>query len=264
MDSEKTYKYKNIITVIIRIAVALISLGMIYWYLISHFTGFGLTAGIGIFSVLLFSSIFYGPLSRILKKIRRKKPMKIITDILLILVILFFIYAAAAVGLMIHGSKKEPAQGSTVVVLGCQVRGNEPSLALRMRMDAAYGYLIEHPEANAVLSGGQGKGENISEAQCMYDYLTAKGIDGSRLYLEDRSTTTQENIRFSREIIEKNGLDPRLAVVTDWYHEFRAGIICDRQGAEHGAVSADTAPHLTANLVTREIFAIPNEILFKR
>lgn len=255
---------KRIISLVIRIAVVIISLCMIYWYMISAFTGIGMTAGIGIFTVFILCSVFFDPLCRFIGRIRRKKPMKIISDILFILVILFFVYAAAAVGLMIHGSKKTPAEGSTVVVLGCQVRGDVPSLALKMRMDAAYDYLTAHPDSKAVLSGGQGEGENMSEAKCMYDYLTEKGINGGRLFMEDKSTTTQENIRFSREIIEKNGLDPRLAVVTDWYHEFRAGIICDRQGAEHGAVSAETAPHLTANLVTREIFAIPNEILFKK
>lgn len=255
---------KKVIVLIIRIAVIIISCGMIYWYMISLFYGIGMVLGVGIFSVLMLCAIFFDPLSRFIKHIRRKKPMKIITDILLILIILFFVYAAAAVGLMIYGSKKAPADGSTVVVLGCQVRGDVPSLALKMRMDAAYDYLKDHPDSKAVLSGGQGEGENMSEAKCMYDYLTSKGIDQKRLFMEDRSTTTQENIRYSKEIIEKEGLNPRFAVVTDWYHEFRAGIICDRQGIEHGAVSADTAPHLTAHLVTREILAIPNEILFKR
>ena len=260
MDDKK----RGILSLVIRILVVIVSLGMIYWYIISSFFGFGIIVGVFIFSLTLLTAVFYTPLKKLLTKIRRNKAMKIITDIILVLIILFFVYAAAAIGLMIHGSKKQPPEGATVVVLGCQVRGDVPSLALKYRMDAAFEYLSDHPDSKAVLSGGQGEGENMSEAQCMYSYLTAKGIDGSRLFKEDRSTTTQENIRFSREIISQNALDPRLAIVTDWYHEFRAGIICSRQGAEYGAVSADTAPHLTAHLVTREIFAIPHEILFKR
>lgn len=265
MNKEVQKKKKSgIIIIVLRIITAIISSGMIYWYLISGFLAFGNVIGILIFSLTLLSAVFYDLIAKGLHHMRGKKSMKIITDILLVCIILFFVYAAAAVGLMIYGSKNPPEKGSTVVVLGCQVRGTQPSHTLKMRLDAAYSYLTENPDVKAVLSGGKGDHEDISEAQCMYNYLTEKGIDAKRLFLEDKSTTTQENIRFSEEIIRQNGLDPRLAVVTDWYHEFRAGIICKRQGVTYGAVSADTPPYLTAHLVTREIFAIPNEIIFKR
>ena len=186
-----------------------------------------------------------------------------ITNILLVMIVLFCIYCAAAIGLMLYGANNPPEEGATLVVLGCQVRGKEPSHTLRLRLEAACRYLNENPRAKAVLSGGKGDHEEISEAQCMYNYLTEKGISPDRLYIEDKSTTTNENIRFSEEIIKKNGLDPRLAIATDWYHEFRAGLICRRQGYSCGAVSADTAGYLTAHLVTREIFAIANEVIFK-
>ena len=97
----------------------------------------------------------------------------------------------------------------------------------------------------------------------MYNYLTEKGIAPDRLYLEDRSTTTDENISFSREIIEKNGLDKKMAVVTDWYHELRVWIICSRAGISSSAISAPTARHITANLVTRELVALPYELIFR-
>lgn len=256
-------KITEIIIIILRIIAAAVSAGMIYWYMLSGFLAFGNVAGIFIFTVISMAAVFWQPLLKFLHKLRRKRAMKIITDILLVLILLFFVYAVSAIGLMIYGSEKKPEKGSTVVVLGCQVRGTQPSHTLKMRLDAAYSYLSANPETKAVLSGGKGTHEDISEAQCMYNYLTDKGIDSTRLYLEDRSTTTQENIRFAKEIIERNNLNPSIAVVTDWYHEFRAGIICKRQGVSYGAVSADTPAYLTAHLVTREIFAIPNEILFK-
>lgn len=252
----------RIIGIIIRIAVILLCLGMIYWYGISGYIGFGNVVGIAFFSAVGLCAAFLDPIKKCLSKLRRNKIMRFLIDILMGLFVLFCVYACVAVGLMIGGANKKPGPGATLLVLGCQVRGTEPSHTLRLRLDAAYDHLTANPDVKAVLSGGKGEHEDISEAQCMYNYLTEKGIDPDRLYLEDRSTTTNENIRFSEEIIEKNGLDPGLAIATDWYHEFRAGLICSRMGYEYGAVSADTAPYLTAHLVTREIFAIANEVIF--
>lgn len=80
-------------------------------------------------------------------------------------------------------------------------------------------YLEENPRTRAVLSGGQGQGEQISEAEAMYRYLTEHGIDGSRLILEDRSTNTKENLDFS---LEKIGtLDASIGIVTNHFHVFR-------------------------------------------
>ena len=80
-------------------------------------------------------------------------------------------------GLLIVYQLKMSATDSTVVVLGCQVKGEAPSLTLTERLDAAYDYLCSHPDAACILSGGQGDDEKISEAECMYRYLTKKGFD---------------------------------------------------------------------------------------
>ena len=75
--------------------------------------------------------------------------------------------------------------------------------------------LDDSPNANAVLSGGQGSDEIMSEAQCMYNVLTESKIDSSRLYMEDKSTNTTENIRNSMKIIEDNNLNTDITIVTD-------------------------------------------------
>ena len=93
-----------------------------------------------------------------------------------------------------------------MIVLGCGVNGDRPSLMLTERLDAAYDYLNTHEEVVCILSGGQGKGENISEAECMYRSLTEKGIARDRLYKEDRSTSTRENLLYSKKIIEEKNL----------------------------------------------------------
>lgn len=71
-----------------------------------------------------------------------------------------------------------------VVVLGAQIQGDQPSLTLKKRLDRAYEYLTEHPEASAFVSGGQGPDEQQTEASVMSAYLTARGIDPSRIVEE--------------------------------------------------------------------------------
>ena len=84
-----------------------------------------------------------------------------------------------------------------IIVLGAHVDGTRMTLALLERARRALLYLEENPGTKAVLSGGKGTGENISEAEAMYRYLTGHGIDGSRLILEEKSTSTKENLAFS-------------------------------------------------------------------
>ena len=252
-----------IIILVIRLAVIAGSVGMILWYLESGYFSIGNIAGIAFFSLVILAAALWRSIYSLKKRLEKSRGGRALIIAICALAAAFIVYVMTALALMIFGSMAPVSDDSTVVVLGCQVRGTEPSLTLRKRLDAAYDYLVNNPETNAVLSGGKGSGEEISEAQCMYEYLTGKGIAPDRLYLEDRSTTTNENIKFSKKIIEENGLAPDLAIVTDWYHEFRAAVIAHRAGCRSGAVSAPTAGFITAHLVTREMIAIPFEIIFK-
>ena len=126
----------------------------------------------------------------------------------------------------------------TVIVLGCQVRGATPSLMLSYRIRAAADYLKANPEAAAILSGGQGSGENITEAACMYEGLVAAGIDPGRLYLEETSTTTQENLRFSRALMEREGLSGPVAIVSNDFHICRALTMAGDLGLEAEGLAA--------------------------
>ena len=143
-----------------------------------------------------------------------------------------------------------------VVVLGAGVNGTRPSLSLQERIDAAYDYLVAYPNAVCIVSGGQGNGENITEAQCMYNELIKRGIDADRLYMEDRSTSTRENIAFSKEIIEKEGLNPCLAVVSNNFHLYRASLVVEAHGLSFGAVPAFTPYPLLFTYVMREFLGI--------
>ena len=180
--------------------------------------------------------------------------------------IAFVVYGLIVTIAMMTTSVIKPADNATVVLLGAQVRPTgEPSSILRGRIKVAEEYLKEHPEAKAVLSGGKGSDEVMSEAQCMYNELTAGGISPDRLFLEDKSTNTTENFRNSMKIIEENGLNPNLAVATDRFHQARVRMILWQQGitSDVGALSANTRWDLVPTYVVREWFALPHQLLFR-
>lgn len=151
-----------------------------------------------------------------------------------------------------------------LIVLGAKVRSDGPSLSLMNRIDAAYDYLTEHPGTIAVVTGGQGSDEPMAEAQCMYDHLVAKGIDPVRIWMEDKATSTWENMHFSLNLIEeKTGARPgKLAVLSSEYHLFRASLFTKAAGAEFVGVPAETTnPVLKVNYFMREVAGVWHYIL---
>ena len=170
--------------------------------------------------------------------------------------LLVFLACGVTLGFMIRGAEKEPAANSTVVVLGCMVYGERPSRMLTDRCEAAYEYLAAHPDAVCVAAGGQGPRENISEAEAIFVILTEKGIAPERIYLEDTSTDTEENLENTAKIIEANGLSPRVAIATDEFHEFRAGIYGQRAGLETFALPSSTYLFVAPGYWAREILAV--------
>lgn len=198
----------------------------------------------------------------IMEKIKRHKVGKAVTTVISVIIIIALVYGSITSAVMVVFSARQPADDCTLIVLGCKVDGTNPSLMLTQRLNAADDYLNSHPEAKCIVSGGQGNNENISEAQCMYNYLTEKGISPNRIYMENRSTDTNENIRFSKEIIEKNNLSENIGITSDGFHELRASIIAYRSGFKKiGAVSAKTPLYLLPAYWIRELVAIPAEII---
>lgn len=169
--------------------------------------------------------------------------------------------------LMIYGMNQKPHINSTAVVLGAQVlRSGNPSTILTGRIEAAEKYLKENPKAKAVLSGGKGNNEPVSEAKCIYDNLIARGISADRLYIEDKSTDTAENLRFSNEIIKREKLSNNLAIITDGFHQERAQIIAKQQGLKGkiGAYNAETSLKYAPTYFVREWFGIPYQMIVKK
>lgn len=146
-----------------------------------------------------------------------------------------------------------------VIVLGARVQDTSPSISLNERIHAAYDYLTQNPDVIAILSGGQGEDEGISEAQCMFRQLTSMGISADRLWLEDKSTSTWENLHFSMNIIEeKTGSRPEKAgILSSEYHLYRAGLFAKDCGFEAVGIPAHTSRFtIRLNYFLREVAGV--------
>ncbi len=148
-----------------------------------------------------------------------------------------------------------------VVVMGAHVKGDVPSKALELRLKAALKYARENEDTTLILSGGQGSGEDITEAKCMENYLTAHGIPEERLVLEEKSTRTKENLKFSDDLTgcgKKN-----TGILSNNFHVYRAVELARKLGYEYPyGIAASSDPIMQVHYVVREVAALIKEMLF--
>lgn len=222
----------------------------------------GTLAGLLLFGGLFLWGVFRPKILKALPELRKKKALRLLTNTFCVLFAVGLAGAAVISGLMINAIRTEPAENATVVVLGCLVKDGRPSKTLLTRINAAKEYLETHPDAKCVLSGGQGDDEAMSEAECMYTELVKAGIEEERLFIEDQSTSTRENLAFTSELIKENGLSEEIAIVTNEYHEYRAGLIAKKLGISFGAVPAASSPGLLPVYWIRELFGAVYEWVF--
>jgi uncharacterized SAM-binding protein YcdF (DUF218 family) len=160
-----------------------------------------------------------------------------------------------------NSHKEVPQNAEFMIILGARVKGTEPSLSLQYRIDAAAEYLLENQNTIVIASGGQGPGEDITEAEAIKKALIKKGINGKRIKTEANSTSTKENIRFSNELIEgdeSNGL-----VVTNDYHIYRATKIAKDEQLTVTGLPAKTPRIAVPKSYIREYLALPKYYLLK-
>lgn len=167
--------------------------------------------------------------------------------------------------LVIRASFGDPDKSCQyMVVLGAKVRDDGPSVSLWDRIYGARNYLMEHPDVIAVVSGGQGPDEPMTEAQCMYDALVAMGISPDRIWLEDKASSTWENLNFSLNLIEeKTGTRPtEIGVLSSEYHLFRASLFA--KACDVGFIGIPAKTSRTSQLINhcmREVAGVWHYIL---
>lgn len=145
---------------------------------------------------------------------------------------------------------------TTLIVLGCKISGNRPTIMLRQRLDSAYQALEKNPNLKCVVSGGQGDDEQYPESQVMRNYLIQKGIASERIVEENSSRNTRENLINSMEIIRQKGWSETVTLVTNGYHQCRAGMQAKRLGIDFYNRYAPTSFYLAPAYVAREYLGI--------
>ncbi|MDL2218883.1 YdcF family protein [Ruminococcaceae bacterium OttesenSCG-928-O06] len=178
------------------------------------------------------------------------------------------LYAALFLFVAVSGySGRAKGDEKALIVLGAGLRGESVGDLLRRRLVAAYDAWQENPEALLVVTGGQGPGEDIPEAVAMQRWLVEKGVPEACILVEDKSTSTEENLRFAQALLAEKGIgaDAPVAVVTNAFHCYRAG----RYAEKLGFTSVRTLP-ASMNLTTllpsylREVLAILYMWVFRR
>ncbi|MBQ3584322.1 MAG: YdcF family protein [Lachnospiraceae bacterium] len=147
-----------------------------------------------------------------------------------------------------------------IIVLGAQVRGERVTKSLAKRLDVAYEYLVLHEDTMVVCTGGKGSGEDITEALAMKRYLIEKGIAEERIILEEKSTSTYENLKFALEIIgDKHA---KVAIATNNFHVYRAVHLGEYVGFENvQGIAGASDNRLLPNYMVREGLALFKELL---
>ena len=242
------------LSAVIRAIIAVIAFALLIWVNINYFTA-GTVIGTVVFGGAFAVCVFWKPFGGFVKRLWSKLVGR------LVLIVVGTVIGVCAVSCVIFSVnmtisiERQLDVPEAVIVLGCQVRGEEPSVMLAKRLDAAIEVLSEYPDAVCVVSGGQGSGEDISEAEAMRRYLVGRGISEARVISEDKSTSTRENIAFSAEILKEYDIS-RAVIVTSDFHQYRAGLYAKRNGLTVGHHSGKTPIFNLANYWVREWAAL--------
>ena len=153
-----------------------------------------------------------------------------------------------------------------VIVLGARLYGDIPSPVLEERLKVARDYMLIHDNLKVIVSGGQGPDEYISEAKAMHKYLVDNGIDNDRIIIEDKATSTFENLKMSLDKIYEvdDKKNPNILIATNKYHIFRAKFLARRLGVVPYGLPAKIPPTIILQSYIREYFAVIKSFLFDR
>ena len=193
-----------------------------------------------------------------------KKNLQLIIKSLIILFLVSFILIEGLI--IVNGNIKNIDDVDYMIILGARLYGEIPSHALYERLKVAEEYLHDDTDLKVIVSGGQGPDEYISEAEAMERYLINNGIDKNRIILEDKSTSTFENIRNSLNIIKENDNleEPRVLMVTNKFHVFRSKLLANRLGSKAYGLAAEVPPTIVVPQYIREYFAVIKSFFFDR
>ncbi|MEI6101708.1 MAG: YdcF family protein [Eubacteriales bacterium] len=188
----------------------------------------------------------------------KTKPGKIIKWIFISGYSFIIIFSLILISMMVYNAYKQPEKDAdAIIVLGAGIHGKSMTYILQNRLNKAIEYAQENPNTLIVVSGGQGPQEEIAEAQAMNDYLIQEGIPQSRIIKEDRATSTEQNFKFSKELLDKRFDNTKMVFVTSETHTLRAKVFAEKAGfADPQPIAAETPLYILPSTFLREIFAV--------
>jgi len=198
------------------------------------------------------------------KRNRIKRTIKrLIPAILVLLVVQFVVVELLLIGNAVPDQEKETEY---LIILGAGLNGETPSLSLYERLKTGLDYLLKYPDTKVVVSGGQGRGESITEAEAMRRYLIANGISHDRILSESMATSTMENFKYSKKLIEEVTGKPvgEISFVTSSFHILRSKMLAKRNGLKAYAISSKTPDQVIIQMYFREYFAFFKSLIIDR
>lgn len=188
-----------------------------------------------------------------------KRKIKIVFQITVAVLILALLAMLITGCLIMFKGMGTKGSFTYLIILGNKIEGSEPSPLLSDRIAAAAKYMQANPDVIAIATGYQSEGADISEAQCIFNQLTALGIDPQRILMDEQATSTAENFRYSLELLEKElGFIPQnIGVLSSEFHLLRSSMIAKSYGLDPVTIPAattDTKAFMT--YFVREIFMV--------
>ena len=162
----------------------------------------------------------------------QNKKRRWLAALLLLLGLGLILFGALEIVIAVHSRDRvmDDPRPEVMVIFGCQMRRDGPSILLKDRLDTALDYWEEHPDIRIIVTGGKGDDEHISEAQGMYDYLAAHGVDEANIYMEDKSRNTWQNVNNTFALMQQEGWDVTddVLLVSSGFHLARIEMLWDR------------------------------------
>lgn len=259
---------QHVLTRVLLIGISLVGIFFFVLPMMAKIINLGNVLGLLASLFLLGFTVFNKPVAKFLGILREHIAGKIVLSCIGVFFCLGVLLCLVLSVMMLTAANKKPKDTpQAIIVLGCKVKGEKPSRMLARRLETAYNALEHNPDMICVVSGGKGSDEQMTEAQCMYEWLTAKGIDENRIIQEDKSASTSENLRFSKEKMDLldsiQASDTQILIATDGYHQYRAQYLAKQEGfSKTAAASAYTSWYLLPTYWIREWFGIVHAFVF--
>ena len=215
------------------------------------------------FGILLI--IYYFINIKLKNNINFKKLKRVIAPVVSVCLIVFILTEIIIVG---YAFVRNSDEADYLIILGAGLRGETMTMTLKQRMEASYDYIKEYNNCKyIVVSGGQGPGESIAESEAMKRYLISKGIEENRIIAENKSTSTYENLEYSKKLIEEHNNKKiehlKVKVATSDFHSLRAYLLSKKCGYKNiTSYGCPINPIFIPTYYVREFFALIKTIAF--